>query len=96
MKSATISCSFTALLATSLLVEDTCFMPLHLNTVSQAHIASFLAMEAVNSVNMTNIHDFAARRIKAGQTVRSDALPANSGLAVHVDLEAVAPIFSDL
>ena len=26
----------------------------------------FLAMEAVNSVNMTNIHDFAARRIKGG------------------------------
>ncbi len=45
----------------------------------------FLAMEAVNPVNMTNIHDFAARRIKAGQTVRSDALPANNGLAVHVD-----------
>ncbi len=41
----------------------------------------FLAMEAVNSVNMTNIHDFAARRIKGGQTVRSDALPANNGLA---------------
>ena len=42
-------------------------------------------MEAVNFVNMTNIHDFAARRIKGGQTVRSDALPANNGLAVHVD-----------
>jgi transposase-like protein len=47
--------------------------------------SGFLAMEAVNSVNMTNIHDFAARRIKSGQTVRSDALPANNGLAVHVD-----------
>lgn len=45
----------------------------------------FLAMEAVNSVNMINIHDFATRRIKTGQIVRSDALPANNGLAVHVD-----------
>jgi transposase-like protein len=45
----------------------------------------FLAMEAVNSVNMNNIRDFATHRIKPGQVVRSDALPANNGLAVHVD-----------
>ena len=44
----------------------------------------FLAMEAVNSVNMINIHDFAIRRIRAGQVVRSDALPANNGLVDHV------------
>jgi len=45
----------------------------------------FLAMEAVNAVNRVNIHDFATRRIKAGQMVRSDAFPANNGLAAHVD-----------
>jgi transposase-like protein len=45
----------------------------------------FLAMEVVNSVNMANIQDFARRRIKANQTVRSDALPANHGLAVQVN-----------
>ena len=30
-----------------------------------------------------NIEDFAKRRIKAQQTVRTDAYPANNGLAVH-------------
>ena len=45
----------------------------------------FLAMEVIDSVNIHNIQDFATRRIKQAQTVRSDALPANNGLAVHVD-----------
>lgn len=44
----------------------------------------FLAMEAVDSVNKLSIEDFACRRIKVEQRVRTDALPANNGLAMHV------------
>ena len=47
--------------------------------------SGFLAMEVIDSVNIHNIHDFATRRIKQAQTVRSDALPASNGLVVHVD-----------
>lgn len=44
----------------------------------------FIAMEAVNSVSKKSIGDFAKRRIKASQTVRTDGLPANQGVSVHV------------
>ena len=45
--------------------------------------AGFIAMEVIDSVSKKNIEDFAKRRIKAQQTVRTDAYPANNGLAVH-------------
>lgn len=44
----------------------------------------FVAMEAVESVNKETILDFAKRRIKASQVVRTDGLPANNGLQPHV------------
>ncbi len=44
----------------------------------------FIAMEAVNSVSKKSIGDFAKRRIKASQTVRTDGLPANQGVSIHV------------
>lgn len=44
----------------------------------------FVAMEAVNSVSKKSIGDFAKRRIKASQTVRTDGLPANRGVSIHV------------
>ncbi len=44
----------------------------------------FLAMEAVDSVSKKTISDFARRRIMVKQTVHTDALPANNGLAEHV------------
>jgi len=44
----------------------------------------FIAMEAVDSVSMKNIENFVKRRIKAKQTVRTDGLPANNGVAPHV------------
>lgn len=44
----------------------------------------FVAMEAVNSVSKKSIGDFAKRRIKASQTVRTDGLPANQGVSIHV------------
>ena len=39
----------------------------------------FVAMEAVESVNKNTVGDFANRRIKAAQTVRTDGYPANNG-----------------
>ena len=44
----------------------------------------FLAMEVVESVSKQSIGDFAQRRIKMDQTVRTDAYAANNGLDVHV------------
>lgn len=44
----------------------------------------FLSMETVDSVNKQSIQNFASRRIKAEQSVRTDALPANNGLSSHV------------
>lgn len=44
----------------------------------------FVAMEAVTSVSKKSIGDFAKRRIKASQTVRTDGLPANQGVSIHV------------
>ena len=44
----------------------------------------FLAMEAVESANKKAILDFAKRRIKASHTVRTDGLPANNDLRLHV------------
>jgi len=44
----------------------------------------FIAMEAVESVNKSIIQDFAKRRIKAAQMVRTDGLAANNGLQSHV------------
>jgi transposase-like protein len=44
----------------------------------------FLAMEAVESVNKANILGFTRRRIKAGQTVRTDGFAANAGVQPHV------------
>ncbi len=44
----------------------------------------FVAMEAVPTVNGQRVADFAQRRIKAAQQVRSDALPALNTLSSHV------------
>ena len=44
----------------------------------------FLAMEAVESANKKTILDFAKRRIKASHIVRTDGLPANNDLHLHV------------
>jgi len=44
----------------------------------------FLAMEVIDSVSKKNIADFAKRRIKAKQTVHTDAYPSNYELAKHV------------
>ena len=44
----------------------------------------FLAMEVIDSVSKKNIEDFAKRRIKARQTVHTDAYPSNYALADHV------------
>ncbi len=41
-------------------------------------------MEAVESANNKAILDFARRRIKASHTVRTDGLPANNDLQLHV------------
>lgn len=46
--------------------------------------AGFVAMEAVTSVSKKAILDFAKRRIKASQVVRTDGLHANNGLQPHV------------
>ena len=44
----------------------------------------FVALEAVTAVNKCTVADFARRRIKPQQQVRSDALPALNGLDPHV------------
>jgi len=44
----------------------------------------FVAMEVVESVNAHTVHDFARRRIRPKQIVRTDALPALNSLAHHV------------
>jgi transposase-like protein len=44
----------------------------------------FVAMEAVPAVNGKTVADFALRRIKSAQQVRSDALPALNTLSPHV------------
>jgi transposase-like protein len=41
-------------------------------------------MEVIDSVSKKNIEDFAKRRIKAQQTVRTDAYPSNNGLEACV------------
>jgi transposase-like protein len=46
--------------------------------------AGFIAMEVIDSVSKKNIEDFAKRRIKAQQTVRTDAYPSNNGLEACV------------
>jgi transposase-like protein len=44
----------------------------------------YLALEATPSVNRQTLLDFAKRRIRAGQTVRTDGLFANQSLQAHV------------
>jgi transposase-like protein len=44
----------------------------------------FIAMEVVESVNKGSVLDFAKRRIKFDQTVRTDGLAANNGIQPHV------------
>ncbi|MCP3669494.1 MAG: IS1595 family transposase [Gammaproteobacteria bacterium] len=44
----------------------------------------FIAMEAVESVNKATVQNFAKHRIRLAQTVRTDGLPANNGLQLHV------------
>lgn len=52
----------------------------------------FIAIEAVTSVNKRTVAEFAQRRIKPAQQVRSDALAALSGLLPHViHLKKVTP-----
>lgn len=49
--------------------------------------AGFLAMETVEAVNHATVHRFAQRRLKANQSVHTDALPALTSLqkaATHV------------
>jgi transposase-like protein len=44
----------------------------------------FIAMEVIDSVSRKNIEGFAKRRIKAQQTVRTDAYLSNNGLDTRV------------
>ena len=44
----------------------------------------FMAMEAVESVNVETVKDFTRRRLKSNQTAHTDALPTLNSLSTHV------------